>query len=85
VIDSTRAEEIVRSVFRGERALIGIRRVTMTLQNGTFTGWMVALTPVAGRPCSFNAGFLSRPIEGQIVNDQTGEEFWIFGCPESLP
>jgi hypothetical protein len=85
VIDALAAEVIVRRHFTGNRQLIGIRRVTQTIRTRKTTGWLVALTPAVGQACSLNSGFLPRPIEGQIVNDQDGDPFWIFGCPESLP
>ena len=80
VIDATAAEAIVRARYPGERATIGVERITMKLPAGVRTGWFVALTPADGEPCALHAGLLPRAIEGGIVDDQTSDLFWIFTC-----
>jgi hypothetical protein len=84
IITAEEAEAFVRQRFPGERQTLAVVRIAMRPKNTTQVGWFVGLTPAAGVSCSFNPGFLDRPIEGGIVSDQLLERIWIFGCPESL-
>ena len=83
-VGADEAEATVRGEFPGTRVTIGVQRVGLSLHGEVRVGWMVALTPAEEQECSFHAGLLPRALEGGIVDDQTGERFWIFGCPESL-
>ena len=80
VADAAAAEATVRTRYPGQRTTIGVTRIAMKLSAGIRTGWFVALTPAAGEPCGLHAGLLPRAIEGGVVDDQTGDIFWVFMC-----
>lgn len=79
-IDSGSAEATVRARYHGQRTTIGVVRIAMALSAGIRTGWFVALTPADGEACNLHAGLLPRAIEGGVVDDQTGDVFWVFVC-----
>lgn len=79
-VDAAAAEATIRAVYTGERTTIEVRRIAMQVQDRVRTGWFVALTPMTGAPCTYHAGLLPRAIEGGIVDDQTGDQFYMFVC-----
>ena len=79
-VDAAAAEAIVRTAYTGERTTIDVRRIAMQLPSGIRIGWLVALTPMKGAPCALHPGLLPRAIEGGIVDDQTGDQFWSSTC-----
>jgi len=79
-ITAADAEATVRARYPGERTTIGVVRIAMEVGAGIHIGWFVALTPADGEACDLHAGLLPRAIEGGVVDDQSGDLFWIFGC-----
>lgn len=79
-VDAAAAEAIVRTTYMGNRVTIEVRRIAIQLPNRIRVGWLVALSPMTGAPCTNHAGLLPRAIEGGIVDDQTGDMFWIMTC-----
>lgn len=79
-VDAASAEATIRAAYPGARTTIEVRRIAIKIQDRVRTGWFVALTPKTGAPCDVHAGLLPRAIEGGIVDDQAGNQFWEFSC-----
>lgn len=79
-VDAAAAEAIVRTTYVGERVTIEVRRIAMQYPNRMVVGWLVALSPRTGAPCTNHPGLLPRAIEGGIVDDQTGDMSWSMTC-----
>ena len=74
------AEAVVRRRYPGDRPLVWRGLVEFRVASGPRVGWMIVLGLTPGGECSFNPGFLNRPLEGGIVDPATAEISWIYGC-----
>lgn len=83
VITADQAEQIIRAKFVGDRQTYSVERIAMNLLGKVIVGWYVGLTPDPAVGCSVNPGLLGRPIEGGMVDDQTGEIGIQSFCPEN--